>query len=58
LRQSATPDQIVAHYPPACPGCGAALTAAMSRSFAARQVFDLPEPPPLHVTEHRAHACV
>ena len=25
--------------------------------FAARQVFDLPEPQPLIVTEHRAHGC-
>jgi len=29
----------------------------MSRSHAARQVFDLPEPQPLRIIEHRAHAC-
>jgi transposase len=57
LRQSATPDQIIGHYPASCSGCGAALTPAMSRSHAARQVFDLPEPQPLRITEHRAHAC-
>ena len=57
LRQSATPDQIIGHYPATCSGCGAALTPAMSRSHAARQVFDLPEPKPLRITEHRAHAC-
>ena len=57
LRQSATPDDIVGHYPASCSGCGAALTPAMSRSHAARQVFDLPEPQPLRITEHRAHAC-
>ena len=57
LRQSATPDQIIEHYPASCSGCGAALTSAMSRSHAARQVFDLPEPQPLRIIEHRAHAC-
>lgn len=57
LRQSATPDEIIGHYPASCSGCGAALTSAMSRSHAARQVFDLPEPQPLRITEHRAHAC-
>ena len=57
LRQSATPDEIVGHYPASCSGCGAALTPAMSRSHAARQVFDLPEPQPLRITEHCVHAC-
>ena len=57
LRQSATPDEIIGHYPASCSGCGAALTAVMSCSHAARQVFDLPEPQPLRITEHRAHAC-
>lgn len=57
LRQSTTPDEIVGHYPASCSGCDAALTPAMSRSHAARQVFDLPEPQPLRITEHRGHAC-
>jgi transposase len=57
LRQVATPDTVVDHYPEACVHCGAALTRAMAVSHARRQVFDLPEPRPLVVTEHRAHAC-
>lgn len=57
LRQAPTPDVIIDHYPAACRRCGMALTPAMTRGHAARQVFDLPEPRPLVVTEHRAHAC-
>ena len=43
--------------PPACAECGAALTPDTSAGHSARQVFDLPEPQPLVVTEHRAHDC-
>ena len=57
LRQVKTPDVVVDHYPEICAGCGAALTAAMATSHAARQVFDLPEPRSPMVTEHRAHVC-
>jgi transposase len=57
LRRSETPDATIDHYPQACTGCGAALTAAMASGHVARQVFDLPEPRPLVVTEHRAHGC-
>src|SRR6201986_4806008 len=57
LRQSETPDAVIAHYPPTCPACGAPLTAAMATGYVAGQVFDLPEPRPLVVTEHRAHGC-
>lgn len=57
LRQSGTPDATIDHYPEDCEACGAALTAAMATDHVARQVFDLPEPQPLVVTEHRAHAC-
>ena len=57
LRRSEAPDAIVDHYPPSCAGCGAPLTEAMATDFVARQVFDLPEPQPLVVTEHRAHGC-
>ncbi len=57
LRQVETPDIVVDHYPEICAGCGMALTAAMATSHAARQVFDLPEPRPAVVTEHRAHVC-
>jgi len=57
LRRSETPDATIDHYPWACARCGAALTAAMATDHVARQVFDLPEPRPLIVTEHRAHGC-
>jgi transposase len=57
LRQVTTPDLVVDHYPEVCAGCGAVLTAVMATSHAARQVFDLPEPRPAVVTEHRAHVC-
>src|SRR6516165_4936916 len=57
LRQVEVPDAVIDHYPAICSGCGTALTAAMATSHIARQVFDLPEPQPLVVTEHRAHVC-
>jgi transposase len=57
LYQVAKPDVTIDHYPPACTGCGEPLTAATATGHVARQVFDLPEPRPLIVTEHRAHAC-
>src|SRR5688500_468932 len=55
LRQVAEPDHTIDHLPEACPACRSAL--AMSTGYGARQVFDLPEPQPLAVTEHRAHTC-
>ncbi|GAC1489882.1 MAG: IS66 family transposase [Acetobacteraceae bacterium] len=57
LRRTAAPDATIDHYPPTCPACGEPLTAAMATDHVARQVFDLPEPRPLIVTEHRAHGC-
>lgn len=57
LRQTETPDATINHYPKACAACGEPLTAAMAIGHVARQVFDLPEPKPLIVTEHRAHGC-
>ena len=57
LRRSEAPDAVIDHYPPNCAACGALLTAVMATGFVARQVFDLPEPQPLIVTEHRAHGC-
>jgi transposase len=57
LRRTETPATTVDHYPQACTTCGTALTAAMATDHVARQVFDLSEPRPLIVTEHRAHAC-
>jgi transposase len=52
------PDATINHVPETCSGCGGNLTGAAVTGHAARQVFDLPEPQPLFVTEHRAHACV
>lgn len=57
LRRSETPDAVIDHYPPSCADCGEPLTAAMATGHVARQVFDLPEPRPLIVTEHRVHDC-
>ena len=57
LSRTETPDATIDHFPETCSGCGGALTEAMATSHTARQVFDLPEPRPLIVTEHRAHAC-
>ena len=57
LCRSETPDAAIDHFPPACAGCGAVLEAVTAAGHTARQVFDLPEPQPLLVTEHRAHVC-
>ncbi|MDA1278379.1 MAG: IS66 family transposase [Verrucomicrobia bacterium] len=57
LRQAAEPDVTSNHFPSRCAGCGAALTPDMAQTHVARQVFDLPEPLPLMVSEHRAHVC-
>ena len=56
-RRTETPDTTIDHYPEACAACGEPLTVAMATGHVARQVFDLPEPRPLLVTEHRAHNC-
>ncbi len=57
LRQVADPDEVVDHYPPVCSVCSAGLAPETSVGHSARQVFDLPQPQPLVVTEHRAHDC-
>src|ERR1039457_1477386 len=57
LRQVTDPNEVVDHYPSACSMCGAGLDPETSVGPSARQVFDLPEPQPLVVTEHRAHDC-
>ena len=44
------------HWPERCDGCGAVLPRIEAGTPACRQVHDLPPPPPLEVTEHRAHA--
>src|SRR5580765_2326699 len=58
LSRVETPDTTIDHFPEICAGCGGALTGTTATGHTARQVFDLPEPQPLIVTEHRAHACL
>src|SRR4051812_40870625 len=44
LRQVAVPDEVVAHEPAACRGCGGALTAEdRLAGMIRRQVFDIPK---------------
>jgi transposase len=57
LRRTETPDDTINHFPRTCRGCGAALSETDATGFSARQVFDLPEPQPVVVTEHRAQCC-
>ena len=58
LRRVAVPDAVEDHYPSRCPDCGSALSAQdADGSPVRRQVFDLPKPRPVEVTEHRAHRC-
>ena len=58
LCRTENPDATIDHFPETCSGCGGDLTGAPATGHTARQVFDLPEPQPLIVTEHRAHACL
>jgi transposase len=58
LSRSLDPDATIDHFPKTCSGCGGTLAGATATGHTARQVFDLPEPRPIIVTEHRAHACV
>ncbi len=58
FRAARPPDRVEGRHPAIRSGCGGALDAGMSVGFAARQVHDLPEPPPPGVTGHRAHRCV
>ena len=57
LSWTKNPDATVDHFPETCSGCGGALSGAPATGHTARQVFDLPDPQPLIVTEHRAFAC-
>src|SRR3977135_342176 len=57
LRQVADPNEVVNHSTPSCLMCGVGLDPKTSVGHSARQVFDLPQPQPLVVTEHRAHDC-
>jgi transposase len=57
LCQVEKPDVRIDYFPEACTTCGAALSEVMETGHTVRQVFDLPDPQPLIVTEHRAHRC-
>jgi transposase len=57
LRQVEKPDKIVDHCPTACKKCSGALGLENATGHRKRQVFDLPKPRPVEVTEHRAHRC-
>ena len=52
-----TPDLTIDHVPANCAACGLPLRSIAGEDYLARQVFDLPVPVPLVVTEHRAHRC-
>lgn len=57
LRQVATTDKVVDHFPCVCVACGTALDLEHATGHRKRQMFDLPKPHPVEVTEHRAHRC-
>ena len=51
------PDHTVDHLPALCANCAEPLPQIPGSDYDTRQVFDLPQPQPLVVTEHRAHRC-
>lgn len=53
LRLTDDPDETVRHVPDRCRGCGTGLRGRPVTRVIRRQVFDLPEPAPLHVVEHQ-----
>ena len=55
LHQRSDPDATRVHAPSTCNACGSPLSDGVGRPVV-RQVFDLPTPQPLQVTEHRAYA--
>src|SRR5699024_6130425 len=60
LSQVSDPDQVIDHHPSTCAGCAQPLTRARHAGVRRCQVFDLPPPAGLQVTEHRYHrlACM
>jgi transposase len=56
LRQGATPDKGSEYFPPACTGCGGALSREHATGHQERQVCDIGQPV-VEGTEHRAHRC-
>jgi transposase len=57
LRTVDNPDHTVDHLPASCANCAEPLPQTPGSDYDTRQVFDLPQPKPLVVTEHRAHRC-
>ena len=57
MNQVENPDQIVDHIPDQSLGCSVTLSKSDTLGFSSRQVFEVPKPPPLFVTEHRAYTC-
>lgn len=55
LPLSATPDEVIDHFPGSCDGCGADLDVSARGGVQRRQVVDIPPVKPV-VTEHRAHS--
>jgi transposase len=51
------PDHTIDHLPANGANCAEPLSQAPGGDYDKQQVFDLPEPQPLAVTEHRAHRC-
>ena len=47
------PDEVVRHTPERCAGCGVGLRGRPVTRVIRRQVFELPQPAPLKVTEHQ-----
>lgn len=56
LQAVANPDKVIVHpLPRCCPHCAHALEGLATTKVIKRQVFELPKPQPLEVTEHQAH---
>lgn len=58
LEQSPNPDHIEIHSPDFCSCCGKSLHNGTLCSIEKRQVFDLPPPPVVEITEHRSQTMV
>lgn len=57
LPQVDNPNRIIDHCPVVCAGCGESVGVSQSTGYGRRQVFDIPKPQPIDVTEHRTHRC-
>lgn len=57
LKPSERVDHTITHRPSLCEGCHASLRDQPGRLAGSRQVFDLPEPTPLSVTQHQVYSC-